>query len=406
MTGNVPGAARDGERLLATLLHEARFVTPDGLAALVARIAKDSGASDAVVYLVDYDQRLLHPLAGDGVPPREVLEIDTTIAGRVFRTVEKLASDAPRRDRLWLPLMDGTTRMGVLELVADPVDQLNLDWYDTFAALVAELLVSKNQYGDALRVARRRRKMSLAAEMQWNNLPPLTFATRRAVISGSLEPSYDIAGDAFDYAANGDLLHVGIVDAMGHGFEAAVMAAVTVNAYRNCRHEALGLRQTYAAMDDLISQRFGPDRFVTAQLAELDTATGRLRWLNAGHPPPLWVRSGRVIGSLMAAPTLPIGFGGAAPEIGEQQLGPGDALLWFTDGVVEARAGGEPTGEFFGEDRLADLLERSLDADLPPPETVRRLVQAILGHQQAQLQDDATLLFMQWLGDDRQDPPM
>jgi serine phosphatase RsbU (regulator of sigma subunit) len=71
-------------------------------------------------------------------------------------------------------------------------------------------------------------------------------------------------------------------------------------------------------------------------------------------------------------------------------------VLLYTDGVTEARS---PEGEFFGEQRLADLLTRNLAAGLPVPETMRRAVRALLEHQQGQLTDDATLLLVEWRGD-------
>jgi serine phosphatase RsbU (regulator of sigma subunit) len=68
----------------------------------------------------------------------------------------------------------------------------------------------------------------------------------------------------------------------------------------------------------------------------------------------------------------------------------------FSDGVVEAR--GED-GEFFGTGRLVDLLVRAEAQRQPPPETLRRLILAVLDHQQGMLQDDATVLMLEWAGD-------
>ena len=75
---------------------------------------------------------------------------------------------------------------------------------------------------------------------------------------------------------------------------------------------------------------------------------------------------------------------------------PGDRLLLFTDGVIEARSA---DGEFFGLDRLVDLLTRQEAGGQPPPETLRRLIHTVLDHQHVALQDDATLLLLEWAGD-------
>ncbi|MGR6999318.1 SpoIIE family protein phosphatase [Yinghuangia aomiensis] len=63
-------------------------------------------------------------------------------------------------------------------------------------------------------------------------------------------------------------------------------------------------------MDEVIAEQFSPEQFVTAQMMRFDIATGRLDWVNAGHPPPLLIRDGVVVRQLTAETTLPVGFGG------------------------------------------------------------------------------------------------
>ena len=84
--------------------------------------------------------------------------------------------------------------------------------------------------------------------------------------------------------------------------------------------------------------------------------------------------------------------------VGHEQLEPGDRLLLYSDGVVEART---RSGEFFGEGRLVDFTRRAELAGLPAPETLRRLTAAVLAHQGGQLQDDATLVLVDWSANTR-----
>ena len=92
------------------------------------------------------------------------------------------------------------------------------------AAAAAGLVVSKRAYTDGFEIARRLEAMDLAAEFRWSLLPPLTMSTPRVRIAGMLEPAYEIAGDAFDYAVNGDVAHVAMFDAVGHGLRACQLA--------------------------------------------------------------------------------------------------------------------------------------------------------------------------------------
>jgi serine phosphatase RsbU (regulator of sigma subunit) len=191
---------------------------------------------------------------------------------------------------------------------------------------------------------------------------------------------------------------VAVFDGMGHGLRSAQLAALAVAAYRNGRRADRSLTDTATQIHDALVEAFGGAAFATAVLAELDTDTGMLSWVNAGHPEPLLLRHGRLVRSLHSRPTLPLGLvvsGRPASTIavGREQLQPDDRVLFYTDGVTEARS---PTGAFFGDQALVDLLRRNFAAGLPAQETRRRVVQALLDHQQGQLTDDATLLLLEW----------
>jgi serine phosphatase RsbU (regulator of sigma subunit) len=250
-------------------------------------------------------------------------------------------------------------------------------------------------YGDKLVLVRRLREMDLAAELRWSLLPPLTFSSPRVGISGILEPAYEIAGDCFDYAVNGDLVHLAIVDAMGHGLEASRMATLAITSYRHSRRRGLGLLDTFTAMDELVASQFGMEKFVTGQLGLLDLPTGRLAWLNAGHPKPMLLRDGKVSDLGECETALPIGLGDVPRGAAEVSLRPGDAVLFLTDGVIEARS---PDGHQFGRTRLSRLWVEAAAAGDVPAEVMRRLCHAVLDHQRGQLQDDATLMVVVWKG--------
>src|SRR3954451_9763608 len=262
---------------LVSLLRASHLLAPDDLASMVAAHARSLGARETVIYLADYEQATLLPLPGAGVPQRQELAIEATMAGRAFRRVEVVTSSTTGSShRLWGPLIDGVERLGVVELVlpAEPTPDLQQDLL-ALISLVAELVVTKDAYGDVLTRLRRRQGFILATEIQWGLLPPLTFGTERMVITGGLEPAYDIGGDTFDYAVNGSTADLLVIDSVGHGLPATVLAGVAIGAYRHARRNA-------AEVNAAIAAQFGHRLFATALLARLDVDTGRLRWLNAG----------------------------------------------------------------------------------------------------------------------------
>lgn len=391
-----------GERVLGSLIERSSLAPPDDIPDLVSEHGRRLGALELTLYRVDYEQVSLIPLSGKDGAEREPLAIDSTLAGRAFRLVQVVEQDADGCRRVWIPMVDGTERVGVMEVVVERIDQALLSDFRLLAGLAAGLVLSKSLYGDSLELARRRKPMSLAAEIHWHLLPPLTFGTERFTISGVLEPAYEVGGDAFDYALNGEIMHLAVFDAMGHGLEASLLSAVAVGAYRSARRRHLDLESAYGEMDEAVRHHFGAERFVTGMFGELNLSTGCLRWVNAGHPPPLLVRRGRVVKSLECQPSLPLGLGGPVAGLTDESLEPGDRVLFYTDGVVEARSS---DGEFFGQRRLADLLSRETASGQPAPETMRRLSLAVLEHQGGALQDDATMLFLEWLTGNEQPSP-
>ena len=237
--------------------------------------------------------------------------------------------------------------------------------------------------------------MQLAAEIIWNQLPPLTLAVDGTVLTAVLEPCYDVGGDAFDYAANGDRLHVGLFDTVGHGITASALTTLTLNTYRNARRSGLSLVDTYRSIDKWIRAQY-PGSFVTAMLAELDTATGAYRRISAGHPAELHLRDGRLMPPLPTPTALPLGLGhmvSRLPRVVDLALQPGDTIVLYTDGITEAR---DVTGALFGPDRLAAFMVEAIQRGTPAPEVMRRLIHNIIAYENGELRDDATAAMLQW----------
>ena len=314
----------------------------------------------------------------------------------IIDAVEGAGAEGPSLSRLWQPLLDGAERVGVVGVtVPGPPDELLTARCHALATVIAELVITKTPYNDGLAMLRRRRRMSLSAEMRWDTLPPLTWTSERVAISGLLEPAYDVAGDTFDYSINGSRIDFALFDAVGHDLEAARIADLAVITYRNSRRDGDELQDLYRAIDRTIAQHVGNAAFATGDLATLDMDTGELRWVNAGHPAPMLLRHDSAVVDLDSDPNMPLGLGNDPREPTSFQLEPDDRVLFFTDGMIEARS---PSGEQFGRGRLAELFARAAAEGLSHPETTRRLTHAILDHQGAALQDDATIVLLAWNG--------
>lgn len=391
-------AAGEAERTLAlvrTFMDRAHLATPGQIPDVVLEAGREL-AWTAILHLVDYEQRLLVQAPVTGIAPRRPQPIDTTLAGRCFRTVEPVPLPAGRHG-VWLPVVDGADRLGVLEVrvpvatdLADPIFQ---ERCRLLGHLTGHMIAAKRPYGDALDQVTRLRSRTVASDLLHQLLPPATFACEGLVISGLLQPVYDVAADGFDYSVVGEIAHLAVFDATGHDLDGTLLASVALSAYRNSRRNGRTVYSTAAAIDEFVGAHGRGERFVSGLLGELDLRTGRLRYLNAGHPPALLMRDGKVVKRLEQGHRILFGLGEGDAPVAEEWLEAGDRLVLYTDGITEARGDDET---FFGVERLIDHLEKAAAARRPAPETLRRISHAVLDHQGGVLQDDATLLIVEW----------
>ncbi|GIF05461.1 PP2C family protein-serine/threonine phosphatase [Actinoplanes siamensis] len=386
-------ASMEAVRRLMDLRHRGRAEDlPDVLAAAAPLL----DAETATVLLVDYGQLALHPLRRSRVDTTVSFAVEDTPAGRAFTSAAPQWLGEAGGGTLWLPLLHGAERLGVLELrcTAYPGESARDD-LAVIAALIAELIASRRFYGDAVEHTRRRMPMQLAAEIIWNQLPPLTFAVDGTVVTAVLEPCYEVGGDAFDYAANGETLHVALFDTVGHGIGASALTTLALNTYRNARRSGLSLLDTCRSIDKWVRAQY-PGSFVTALLAELDLATGSYQRISAGHPAELFLRGDQALPPLPTPGTLPLGLGhmlNRPPRVVRRQLEPGDTLVLYTDGITEAR---DASGMLFGAARLSAFFRDAMRRDTPAPEMMRQLIQTIVSYEQGELRDDATAAMLQW----------
>ncbi|WSY48210.1 serine/threonine-protein phosphatase (plasmid) [Embleya sp. NBC_00888] len=387
-----PDTAIDEDRL-EELIVEAQTALPVELPALAIRCALALGLDSALIYLVDLQQQLLIPL-DEALEP---LPVDLSAAGWAYRTVSPRVAEDDDGSILWVPLVDGAERLGVLAVRAAALDETRMRRSRVLAHLFAMLITSKRAYSDWLAARTRTATMRLPAEMLRAFLPPRTIGSSRCVSTAVLEPAYDVAGDAFDHSVVKNILHTMILDAMGHDLTAGLTTSVAMAAARNARRGGADLADVVGSVDRALAQWL-PDHFCTGVLCRLDAETGVLRWVNCGHPPPLLIRAERVLaGALDSPPQPPIGLAGslapAARQVHEATLEPGDCVLLYTDGVVEAR---DADGAEFGLDRFTDFIIRFSSAGQRPAEVLRLLIHAILDYQRNQLRDDVTILLFEW----------
>jgi serine phosphatase RsbU (regulator of sigma subunit) len=387
----------------ARLIEASHTAALEQIPEMIARCAEVAGLFDATVFIADIRETTLRQLTGEGPDAGDGgqrFNVQGSLPGQAFQRVdivpERLAPPVSGRQRWWVPITDGVERLGVLradtDTVGEPIRQAMRD----LASVTALVLLSKRSYSDSYARLTRTEPMNVAAEMQWNLTPPPAFAGHEVTVSATMEPAYHVGGDAFDYAVADSTLYLSIFDAMGHDTTAGITANVAVSACRNARRQGASLTETSRHVERTLVREFSTSRYVTGIMAKLRMDTGRLTWINRGHHLPILLRGNRWITELSCPPAGPLGTDLGLPlRECTEQLEPGDRLLLYTDGIVEAR---DSRGVEFGRDRFVDFVLRHHSAGLAVHETLRRLMAAVLEHHDGELADDATVLLTEWRG--------
>ncbi|MFF8592331.1 PP2C family protein-serine/threonine phosphatase [Streptomyces sp. NPDC015220] len=385
------------------LMQASHTATLEQLPQLIADHAAVAGMHDVALFLVDVRETVLRQVTGRGLDAGEggqEFTVSGSLPGQAYQRVELIpepargqAGEGARR-RWWVAVTDGVERLGVLRADTDtdtgPVRRALSD----LASMTALMLLSKRSFSDSYARLVRTEPMNVAAEMQWNLTPPPAFAGHDVTVGAVMEPAYQVGGDAFDYAVAGSALHLGVFDAMGHDTTAGITANVAVSACRNARRQGATLTETSQEVEQALIEQFQARRYVTAILADLDMESGRLTWINRGHHLPLLIRDNRWTIELSCPPAGPMGADLSLPiTMATEQLEPGDRLLLYTDGIVEAR---DRHGNEFGRDRFVDFIRRHHSGRHTLHEALRRLMAAVMEYHDGKLDDDATVLLTEW----------
>ncbi|GAA2626730.1 PP2C family protein-serine/threonine phosphatase [Dactylosporangium fulvum] len=214
-------------------------------------------------------------------------------------------------------------------------------------------------------------------------LGPLTIAARYISASAAA----DIGGDLYEAVETPYGVRMIIGDVRGKGLDAVRLASIVLGSYRHVAFERADLRAIVADLDRAVARSVGDEDFVTAALIE--ERGGTLTIVNCGHPAPLLLRRGRVIPLDPPANAPPLGFMPVVkPRV--ERLEPGDRLLFFTDGLAEARRDGQffPTAE-----RAQRLVGHGTVAD-----GLKSLESALLEWVRGRLDDDIALVLVEYQG--------
>lgn len=235
-------------------------------------------------------------------------------------------------------------------------------------------------------------ELRVAREIQTSLLPqtfpPFPSRTDFQLHAANL-PARQVAGDFFDFFFVAEhVLAMVMGDVSGKGVPAGMLMAVTRTLIRNLAREDVSPAEVIRSVNDALVRESDTGKFVTLFLGYYDTASGAMRFANAGHNPPYRVDAGKQVHRLPVATGIPVGIeSGVVYANQDIRLDPGDLLVLYTDGVTEAM---DPSGRFFGDEGLEQFLAQH--AHLAPDACCDALTKAVRDFQVGDLNDDVTVL--------------
>ncbi|MCY0953174.1 PP2C family protein-serine/threonine phosphatase [Streptomyces sp. H27-S2] len=384
---------------LAGALEAAETAAPVESLDVVARMLKDHLGAVSVSFLItDFTGSSVVRLGvADSVEtdePAQRIPLRGTLYEGVIRSQQPQVEHRGESPlvRVVAPVTNRGDAIGLLELFlpAVPGEEVMREIGETAHAL-AYIVIANRSHTDVYQWGRRTKPLSLAAEIQHRLLPAsLACEAAQFSVAGALEPADHVGGDTFDYVIDRDTVQLSVTDAMGHDVAAALLATLVVGALRRARRAGADLAEQ-AHQADQAMRDHGRSGYVTGQLLRISLLDGRTEFVNAGHPWPLRMRDGEVH-EIIPRIDPPFGLSLYTPRANDYRvqaldLRPGDRLVMLTDGMLERNAENLD---------LPDLIIRT--RALHPREAARTLIKAIVDAGDGHLDDDATVMCLDWHG--------
>ena len=383
------------------------------LAAILDLAVRNLEATRGTIYLVDRERGELwsRVVKGDDDDAIEIrVGIGVGIAGQVAQTgatinVKDVGAD-PRffspfdphaglgsRNMLCMPMRN---RQGVIIGVFQIIDRQHgtFDAEDerflaAFADHAAITLETARLHEELVAKRLLDQELQFATTIQQRLLPAEDVRIPGYDVAGAMRPSRSVGGDYFDIIPDGERGAILVVaDVAGKGLPAALLVSTLHAALHAYLQANVTFEVLLQKLNVMLLETATPERYATLFLADLQSDSHTLRYVNAGHPPPVLLSPAG--DRLLAANGIPVGLlPDMSWEVGCVSLRANDVLIAYSDGITEAS---DDTGEEFGSERLHACARHA--AKRPPAEAIRQISRDVDTFARGIQADDQTLLVL------------
>jgi sigma-B regulation protein RsbU (phosphoserine phosphatase) len=333
---------------------------------------------------------------GEGLTGAAAASKQPVRVGDVRRDPRYLALIPETRSELVVPLVHKGRLVGVFDLESSALDRFTEEHVKVLTPLASQVAVAIENarlYETLARQeARVGRELELAQWIQQNLFPDVTPAGAQWETSAHFLPATELGGDLYDFFELGEgVLGVAVGDVSGKGVAAALLGAFVSGSVRARAMERRAPADLLTRVNRTLRKRGAEGFYCTVAFAVFDFPQRRLVLANSGLPYPLVYRAAERRVETIERPGLPLGtFDGATYEERVVPFSPGDVAVFFTDGLTDARRGGE---DYYGTARLAAQVEAGARAGATAAELGEKILSDVDGFLgEATRADDLTLV--------------
>ena len=306
-------------------------------------------------YVPDEKLPLTRGLVGAAIAERKLIHVSDVRKDRRYHMV-----NPDTRSEMAVPLIYKNKVIGVLDLEHTRAHYFNEDHERALTTLAAQIAIAIENARLYQRVAqqeqRLERDLSMAREVQLRLLPPAKPQHQHAEFAAKFLAARTIGGDLYDFLQyNEDSSGIALGDVSGKAAPAALYAALVSGIMRSSANQSLSPSQMLEMLNDALQERRLDSQYVAMLYSVWNDSNQTLQIANAGAIQPLFCRAGEV--ETIHAEGFPLGmFPGAKYEEFSLATRPGDAIIFFSDGIVDAQ---NANGDMFGNERLVEIVRRN-----------------------------------------------
>jgi serine phosphatase RsbU (regulator of sigma subunit) len=309
--------------------------------------------------------------------------------------------DTRYRSLLAAPILSNNARFGAVVIASELVnafEEVTIKSISSYAEQAGIAFENARLIKNSIEVERYQEQLKIAKEVQTQLLPSSLPSTPEIEFVSVSENADEVGGDYFDVLQAGPRRYrAAIGDVSGKGTTAAFYMAEIKGIFHALARLNLSVREFMVTANQAISACMQRGFFTTFTYLEIDLESRVLRMMRAGHCPAFYYSHASDTLSLLREGTLGLGivrndsFAGMLPEAQELPCQPGDFLVLYTDGILEAR---NEQGEEFGYQRMEAVIQRNKAA--PAPELAAALIGSVKTFAHSAIQDDYTILIIRF----------